>query len=81
MGVDPGREFEVNFWRADISRANKILDWKPSVSLTDGVKKQLLGLRNIKIYMKSLSVKTLKEKALEARKALVTIASKVCHRT
>jgi dolichol-phosphate mannosyltransferase len=36
---EAGRAWDVDLWRADISKAGRLLDWKPAVPLKEGLRK------------------------------------------
>lgn len=48
-GAYPSRLWDTPHWVADISKTNKILNWKPKFTLEDGLKKTYLWFKNEKI--------------------------------
>lgn len=43
----PARAGEALVWRSDISKANKLLHWKPKVSLEEGLRESIAYYRNL----------------------------------
>ena len=48
-GAFPKRLWDTSHWVADISKTNKLLNWKPKFSLENGLKKTYLWFKNEKI--------------------------------